>query len=76
MPYSPQGELWSPRDRLGYDWGFAGYQTGRTPPLLPETVNLKTQYGAQGDGYTDDTQALLTAIDSINGGVIYMPAGD
>lgn len=68
--------MWSPRDRLGYDWGFAGYQTGSSPPVLPVKVNLKTQYGARGDGRTDDTQALLNAVNDITGGVIYIPAGD
>jgi hypothetical protein len=59
-----------------YDWGWAGYANGdRNPPLLPVRVNLKTQFGAKGDGVTDDTQALLKAIDSITSGVIYLPAG-
>lgn len=71
-----QGELWSTSDRLVYDWGYAGYQGGAVPPLLPVTVNLKTQYGARGDGVTDDTQALLSAINDITKGVIYMPAGE
>ncbi|WIA28982.1 hypothetical protein OEZ86_011499 [Tetradesmus obliquus] len=70
------GELWSPQGRLAYDWGWAGYANGdRNPPLLPVRVNLKTQFGAKGDGVTDDTQALLKAIDSISSGVIYLPAG-
>ena len=70
-----QGELWDPKDRLVYDWGFAGYNGGSMPPTLPVKVNLKAQFGAKGDGYTDDTQALTAAIDSITSGVIYMSAG-
>ena len=70
-----QGELWNVRDRLGYDWGFAGYNNGLVPPLLPVRVNLKTQYGAAGDGFTDDTRALLRAIEDTPSGVIYLPEG-
>jgi hypothetical protein len=71
-----QGELWSAQGRLVYDWGWAGYATSdRNPPLLPVRVNLKTQFGAKGDGVTDDTQALLRAIDNTTSGVIYLPAG-
>jgi len=37
-----QGELWSPRDRLVYEWSWAGYMQGSAePPRLPVTVNLK-----------------------------------
>ncbi|KAF8072832.1 hypothetical protein HT031_000492 [Scenedesmus sp. PABB004] len=69
------GELWSPRGRLGYDWGWAGYRFGATPPVLPVAVNLKTQFGARGDGTTDDTSALLRAIEATPSGAIFMPAG-
>lgn len=40
-------------------------------------VNVKTHYGATGDGSTDDTtavQAAITALDS-TGGIVYFPAG-
>jgi hypothetical protein len=39
-----KGELWSPRDRLVYEWSWAGYQQGSAdPPSPPATVNLKTE---------------------------------
>eukprot|EP00879_Flechtneria_rotunda_P032519 GHRR01035736.1.p1 GENE.GHRR01035736.1~~GHRR01035736.1.p1 ORF type:complete len:835 (+),score=148.35 GHRR01035736.1:180-2684(+) len=70
------GELWTPRDRLVFDWGWAGYKaSSQTPPKLPVTKNLKTQYGAKGNGVADDTQALLKAIYETAKGVIYFPAG-
>jgi polygalacturonase len=38
-------------------------------------VNLKTNFGAKGDGVTDDTAALLKALDSVQSGTIFLPAG-
>lgn len=40
---------------------------------------MRTQFGAKGDGKTDDSQALLRAVAAANanpaGGVVYLPAG-
>lgn len=71
------GELWSPTARLP-DWSYAGYMAGEQPiPQLPASGgNLRTTFKAAGDGVTDDTAALLAAINAVGEqGVVYIPAG-
>jgi len=51
-------------------------QRAAAPPSL--TVNVK-DYGAQGDGTTNDTKAIQRAIDRVSvfgGGSVHVPAGD
>ncbi|KAL4441064.1 hypothetical protein ABPG77_010495 [Micractinium sp. CCAP 211/92] len=52
---------------------------GRVLPTPPVAYNVRTQFGAKGDGRTDDSQALLRAVATANanpaGGVIFLPAG-
>ena len=52
---------------------------GKHPPYRAATFNVKTQFGAKGDGRTDDTRALQRAVaaacDRRDGGVVYLPAG-
>ena len=39
------------------------------------TINAKTQYGATGNGTTDDTAALIKALAATGNGICYVPAG-
>ena len=71
--WGEQGEKWSATSRLP-DFSRAGYHQGETPPQLPATVSV-TQFGAKGDGVTDDTAAFVKAIASTEKGVISLPAG-
>jgi hypothetical protein len=69
------GELWDPRGRLP-DYSYAGYHSGEEPiPDVSVAANLKTDFGAAGNGVTDDTNALKNAISSTNSGAILIPAG-
>lgn len=75
-PPVAQGELWSASGRIGYEWSWAGYQQGRQPiPAVPVAANVKTQFGARGDGVTDDTAAFTRALESVQRGAILVPAG-
>lgn len=38
-------------------------------------VNVKTDFGAAGDGVKDDTSAVQKAINSVDNGIIYFPGG-
>lgn len=42
---------------------------------LPDTVYDVTDFGARGDGYTDDTNAIQAALDAcaVTGGVVFLP---
>jgi hypothetical protein len=69
------GEKWEPAGRLP-DFSYAGYRAGEAKIPAPRARwNLKRDFGARGDGRTDDSQALLDAIRSIKGGVLFIPKG-
>ena len=70
------GELWDPRGRLP-DFSYAGYQEGAEPPEVPVVVDVR-DHGGVGDGVTDDTAALQSALDAAaeaGGGAVWVPSG-
>lgn len=69
------GELKVANGRLS-DWSYAGYRGGEHPlPTVPWLANIKTDFGAKGDGKTDDTAAFLKAITAVQDGTLYIPTG-
>ncbi|MEO7599310.1 MAG: glycosyl hydrolase family 28-related protein, partial [Opitutus sp.] len=72
--WGKNGELWDPDGRLP-DFSFAGYREGLVAlPHQSAAKNLKSDFGAKGDGVTDDTEAFLNAIRETRG-VLFIPAG-
>ena len=72
--WGEEGELWDPVGRLP-DFSYAGYGQGENPlPTLPQKAYV-TEYGAVGDGETDNTAAFQAAIDDVDRGAIIVPAG-
>jgi hypothetical protein len=69
------GEKWSATGRLP-DFSYAGYHAGeKAIPNAPGKWDLKRDFHAKADGVTDDSDALLKAIQSIKSGVLFIPAG-
>jgi hypothetical protein len=69
------GEKWTPESRLP-DFSYAGYRAGEAKiPAPPAKWDLKRDFHAAGDGKTDDSDALLKAIESIKNGVLFIPKG-
>lgn len=59
------------------DFSRVGYRDGRVPERLPPTLNV-ADFGAKGDGKTDDTSAFRRALAkaSAKGGVVHVPEGE
>ena len=73
--FGVNGESWQVAGGPLPDFSYAGYQRGEKP--LPERqpeVSVK-DYGAVGDGTTDDTAAIQKAIDENPGKTIALPEG-
>lgn len=71
--WGQNGERWTPASRLP-DFSLAGYHNGETPPQVPHGVSVK-DFGARGDGVTDDSPAFLAALDKVSDGAIEVPPG-
>ncbi len=72
--WGKSGENWSSQSRLP-DFSQAGYHNGEEPiPDVPVVLNVR-DYGAVGDGTTDDTDAFRQAIDAAEKGAVLVPAG-
>lgn len=59
------------------DWSYAGYAAGdKRIPKFAIAADIKSDFGAVGDGKTDDTQAFLAAVESVRDrATIYIPEG-
>ncbi len=69
------GEKWQPEGKLP-DFSYAGYHAGEMKIPSPKAQwDLKRDFHAVGDGRTDDSQPLLSAIKSIKSGVLFIPKG-
>lgn len=68
------GERWSPESRLP-DFSFAGYHRGEAALPAPPVAHNVREFGAKGDGSTDDSDAFLTAIAAMESGVLLIPEG-
>lgn len=72
--WGESGELWSPQSRLP-DFSFAGYRRGEKPIPSPAGGVSVKEFGARGDGRSDDTAAIQKAIEASPGKVVHLPAG-
>ncbi|MEO8617609.1 MAG: glycosyl hydrolase family 28-related protein [Luteolibacter sp.] len=72
--WGSKGEAWDPAGRLP-DVSFAGYACGERPISIVAAETNVRDFGAKGDGTTDDTAAFLAAIEKTQSGAIIVPAG-
>ena len=72
--WGTEGERWDPAGRLP-DFSHAGYHEGDIEiPDVPVVANVK-DFGAVGDGVTDDSRAFQKAIEATSNGALLIPAG-
>lgn len=69
------GELWDSQGRL-QDFSYAGYYSGeKIIPNFQVVKNVKINFGAKGDGVSDDTMAFKNAISGTSNGTLFIPPG-
>ena len=60
----------------GANWlGTIVWDSHNVPTAVDVAANVKDDYGAAGDGVTDDTTAIQTALDAAGVRLLYFPAG-
>jgi len=70
------GELWDPSGRLP-DYSYAGCFAGsQRIPTYPVVADVKLDFGAVGDGTTDDTAAFQNALANMPRGRLNVPQGN
>lgn len=72
--WGADGSSWDPAGRLP-DVSHAGFACGEKPIPSPAVTANVRDFGALGDGRTDDTAAFLTAIEKAGRGAIAVPPG-
>ena len=72
--FGAKGELWRRNGRLPpvHNVGFSG---GKPLPVKQPIQHSVTSFGAQGDGFADNTKAIQAALDAKPAGVVWLPAG-
>lgn len=68
------GSNWNPAGRLP-DISYAGFACGEKPIPKPAVTANVRDFGAKGDGVTDDSDAFLAAIEKTGNGAILVPSG-
>ena len=68
-----RGERWD-HDRFG-DFSYAGYRAGEEALPEPERVTNVRDFGAVGDGTTNDLSAFQAAIRATSNGALWVPKG-
>jgi len=72
--WGKEGEAFTVAGRLP-DFSYAGYRSGEKPMPTPKVTASVRDFGAKGDGQTDDTAAFRKALAAGPNAVIHVPAG-
>ncbi len=72
--WGQHGEKWAEGGRLP-DFARVGYHRGAPLPAAGPTAANVRDFGAVGDGVTDDTKAIQAALDATRNGAVFVPPG-